>query len=497
MMRRIAENIVAAAGTPQVFIFNEQVIRLPEGIRSADFQCSTKYTLIDNAFDTVRHSARPDIIWLITDNVQDESGLGGVRGNTEAFYQRLQTNEVQRIYVFPCFLQFDGILTDAYGSPSYYGERGALVYAILLNSNQQDYFEREVTNFEQRVQHFNAKRLFCKPLDQNTLEFLTPDSDDIHVELQAAGLEPPNLFYENGEFYGKGFKTGAPIHAVGYIQFRSKFDDLAIDAQLKESRGQLQTIGFKEPQVEYTITPKELSLNPGATSKFYKITLDLPQGVSLKKDISSILYAVFNHSKGKVSGKVNVNAIVPRDSFRFRDEILNTYHTDSLDEERKIYKLGSLVSMMSQNTIQIPAMDANVNLNIEYPWWPFWLLLFIIAVVVVLIILLVKLLSAREQFAVVVDGDERTVSLSAWGSYPIIKNRAIVARIKRFGGFRVNALRGYLINGQTKSKRLNKHLDSFNVEHPSDGTSLQVEVRSARRQAFEEPNMNSDMGEYR
>ena len=481
-MRDLAAQLISTIENPRkILLFSEIVTELTEGIYSHQFQSNsdpnTNDTLIDNAFETAVNLGNIDIVWLVTDNIQDDSKTTGVRGNTEAFYRRLQSPQVINIYIFPPFLEFNGQLVDAPGNPHYQGRKGLLVYAILLNSTAEAEFKQKVEDFEQRVARFDSKCLFCKPLDQNTVSLTVPAPDEVsewHSKHQES-YEPPNIKEGEHGFHAEGFNTGKPVRGVFYVKFQSKFDDLKIDSKLEPGFTRFETVGFQETSVAPSIIPEELTLNPQEESAtIYKITVQLPK-VNIKKDLRSLLHIAF-HRTGSLKGNVRADAVVHGADFKFRDEVLEKYHTDDISHPKKIYKMGALVEMMSTNVIRIPVVNAPLELAVEYPWWPFLLFLLVIAAFIASVSGLIWVLTRVEHITV----NDAPASISLLKSYTVPVNNRPAARIsKKFSeGMKVKPLGGFRVNERTTSQNIRPN-SIFNITN-DEGAYMDVNVQSRR-----------------
>lgn len=479
-MQDLADELIKAIGAPhKIFLFSEVMTEVTGGIYSSQFRRNTdpktNDTLIGKAFNTVVERKDGDIVWLVTDNVQDDSKTTGVVGNTGAFYERLKNNDVLRIHIFPCFLNFRGPLVDAPGNPLHSGLKGLLVYAILLNSTAEAEFKQKVEDFAQRATRFDSKSLFCKPLDQDTVNRTLLSEDDVRKQYaNQPNYKPPNIKGGANGFYASGFKASQPIEGVFYVNFQSKFEDLKIDAKLEPNPTAFEAIGFQETTVTPSIRPQRLTLNPQEESAApYSINVQLPK-VNLKKDhLPSLLYMAF-HRTGSLKGNVKIDAVVPRENFKFRDAVLDKYHTEDISHPQKIYKMGTLVEQMSTKEIRIPVVDEPIEFAVEYPWWPLALFLLAVAVFIALVVALFLGLMQEERLTV----DSKPTSISLFRPYTIKANNRPAARLSKelFGGVQAKPSKGFRVNGKTKPQPLRRD-STLSVTDDQDNLIQSVDVK--------------------
>jgi hypothetical protein len=365
-------------GETLIFQFNQNG---PERINDIhDSKPSKNDTRIDKALADVIDVQAPDIIWILTDNYQDAPGVGEP-GDIEAFYNRLLSDDIKKINIFPVSILFDGNLTlycDQHGNPVqkqssvyYQGKKGLLVYSILINETKSPEYNALINSVSQRYASpaISSRPLLCKPLSADTVAL------DICQAPQ--GLPRSNLEFTGGGFVGKGFREGERIEAFFYTKLKSSFRYLRLmDADLKgEQAGPFRTEGFHKPEVQSRVAPDKLAnpLEPGlASGIIYRVNIDIEK-LRLKKDIRSIVHAALNDN-GLVGGRMLLLLEVPEESFRFTDEILAEHNTDNIcdmgqDNQRKIYGMGKLIPKMTPKIVSIP-MPYSLKLEVKYPKWP-------------------------------------------------------------------------------------------------------------------------------
>ncbi len=377
---QLAEIIKENKGSGEVlfFQFNHNG---PERINEIhDFKPSNNNTRIDNALAEVIADDAPDIIWILTDNYQDALGFGDP-GDIEAFYNRLLSDDIKKINIFPVSIQFDGNLDlycDQQGNPTigkhysfnYHGKKGLLVYSILINETKSPEYEALINGVSQRYASppISSRPLLCKPLSYDTVA--------LDVCKAPPGFAPSNLEFAEGALVGKDFHEGKPIEAFFYTRLKSNFRYLRImDADLKGKADDFITEGFSKPVVQSRIAPDKLAnpLEPGKAPEFvYRVNIDIEK-LKLKKDLRSMVHAALNDN-GQVEGRMFLFLEVPEESFQFTDEILNEYSTENIcdtgqDNQRKIYGIGMLIPKMTPKIVPIQ-VKYTLRLEVKYPKWP-------------------------------------------------------------------------------------------------------------------------------
>ena len=481
-VRMLVLNLQRTLGSASLYLFSDREPRAISGVD--DLQCISRDTRIDLAFQGV--PGRPDTLWLITDNVQDRSETPRVDASTEEFYEILRHDDVVKIYIMPCFLDFDGKLylnrDDQQYTYEYTGRKGLLVYGILLNSAYIKQFEELAKQFERTVMGYESKLLLAKPLDKETL--------DIKPAGQVAGNEPPNVrLDEKGNFFGKGFKEGKKIRVIFYVKLLSKFEDLIVSGKINASvvDGCFKSVGFKDAPVGCTIYPEEVEIAPKETSTtVYKITINLNK-VEIKKNPVSILRAALSGKPGRAEGIVRLEVQVPGKGFRFTNDILRSYNADDIRDYKRIFGMGSLINYMPAEVTRIP-IEYNVVLAVDYPYWPAILVILLVAAIIGAVYLIYRSFSLMQgdRLGIACGGrEEAVVSLSpVFGKYNISIEGDTYASICKSlsGAISAKAKRGFLIDGTARKRRLNRDMDSFTVAD-SDGTKgVSVQVRSLRKE---------------
>jgi len=497
-IKMLVINLQKILGGANIYLFSDKG---PQQVSKADALASiNRDTRLDLAIQGfLGKPERPDAIWLITDNVQDRTETPYVDANTKEFYEILRQDDFQKILIMPCFLDFDGkVYINQEGrqfSVNYTGKKGLVIYGILMNKatikkkeakSEEDVrkkqFDSLAERFSSTLTAYESKLLLAKPLDKATF--------DIQPAGQIPNSEKPNVtLTDKGIFYGKGFKEGKKIPIVFYVKLLSKFDDLIVSGKVNANvvNNQFKSIGFKDTNVACDIYPEKVNVNPGkATETIYKVTINLNK-VKMKLDPVSILRAAFSGKPGTVEGIVRLEVQVPREGFRFTDEVLNTYDTDDIKDYRRIYGMGSLINYMPADITTIP-IEYKMVLSVSYPHWPLVLVIILALVLIVIVYLIYRIISVvgSTKYVISVGGqDERISSLvPLFGVFNISSSGKSYGTIsKSIGGtIFAKAKKGFLIDNTLKKKRLNEETDVFNISDSEGINSVDVHFRALKKQ---------------
>lgn len=281
------------------------------------------------------------LLWLVTDNIMHHSGEE--EGQTGAFYDRLKTDAVARVVIFP--------LKQEEGK----GHAGIIVYALLLSEDAADSFKAETEEFARLTS--NTVLLPMKPLDRETIE---------------------TIFVENRSRKIPTYTDGSVVKEDLEIRFKSKFDHLKIvDADITSPRvapefSKNSLLNFEKDQV--TITPTKIAeLGPrGETIQDYKVSVDLGR-IKLKHDLPSLFRAALRDPNEEISLDLAFSIQVPKEKFQFTDDFLRNYSADTTEKakaEGKIFALGELPLLVAENKTSID-VPHKPKIHVQYPAWLF------------------------------------------------------------------------------------------------------------------------------
>ena len=154
-------------------------------------------------------SGNTGIIWLITDNINDNTGSGDSSYlNTLEFYKKLRTDaNIQKILLFP-FPDFETDGTDT--------AKGYVAYGIVYSKNNLTQQQLEYYDTILRGVGIKQKAITLKPLDIGTI-VLKP-------KVTQSKITEGKLFYDGSTLRGFGFEEGEMV--------KETFNDLSLKSNL-------------------------------------------------------------------------------------------------------------------------------------------------------------------------------------------------------------------------------------------------------------------------
>jgi hypothetical protein len=443
-------------------------------------------TYLENALKkTLDAKPMPGIVWLITDNQPSAGNDTESDKDIEKFYEGLYSDRVKRIYFFPLRLPFKGTLYKADGHAAlggtYENLRGLLVYALLLDDQDQEEFERAVTGFQERfMRSFGSnelRRIMVKPLEQDTV---------------TASLLPGDKFKVDGnKIVGGDFEEGKPIHGNFKLELVSNLGHIKIDrAEIDVNAGKFSTGDFTDSDLIPKISPRELeNFRSGPQNKKeFTVTLDF-NGVHTVNGLKSWWHSM-NENRGYLDGNVQVSIKVPPQSFALVPESVGDFSTNkdiyedsSPEVQKRIYKLDGLVQKMIPNqTFNVQPRIGNhsdgqipVHLSVAYSarHWPYIVALILLVALVVCGIFLLK---RRPMYSLTWDnGTARACPdfrLGLFSRQPItIDNHSAATLKKGLSGVKVQASRDYMVD-ERPVRVLNTAGADFNISRRNDGVGV-------------------------
>jgi hypothetical protein len=499
-IKMLVINLQKILGGANIYLFSDSG---PQRVNKADALTSiNRDTRLDLAFQGfLNNTDRPDVVWLITDNIQDRTETPYIDANTKEFYDILRQEDFQKILIMPCFLDFNGkVFVNQEGrqfSANYTGKKGLVIYGILMNKAtkmpikkgakiQEDPRKKQFSSLAERfastLTGYESKLLLAKPLDKATF--------DLQPVGQIPNNEKPNVtLTDKGTFFGKGFKEGHKIPIVFYIKLLSKFDDLIVSGKINASvaNNRFTSVGFRDASVACDIYPEKVNVDPGKTTEaIYKVTINLNK-VRMKLDPVSILRAAFSGKPGTVEGVTRLEVQVPREGFRFTNEVLNAYNTDDIEDYQRIYGMGSLINYMPADITTIP-IEYKMVLAVSYPHWPLVVVIILALAFIFIIYLAIRIISSvgSVKYGISIGGqDERVTSLlPLFGMFNISSAGKSYGSISKSlgGAIFAKARKGFFIDSTLKKKRLNNEDDAFNISDSEGVNSADVHFRSLKKQ---------------
>lgn len=447
-------------------------------------------TLLTNALGRVLQAKpRPTIVWFVTDNQPSGNSETESDKDLVAFYSILRSDTVKRLCFFPLKLPFNG---DLYAIDrvlaSYQGKRGLLVYALLLDENFKDEYEKSVSAFEANArkalaEYSSVNRVVIKPLDRET------------ITASLVSIPNSKLRVEGGTIVGTDFVEGQPIEGTFGINLNSNFGSIRIaDATIEAKSGEFRTNDFSPPNPSAIINPKVLKdFTPARPPSPFEVTLKL-EPMRVETTVSSIWHSL-GVKRGEINGEIFVSINVPATKFTPIEELQNEFSTNkniftdpSPSTQERIYKIGELMSQVLPNESREIRPRINndsegripIRLSASYLSGRRALYIIVPAAILLALIPLLIWLSRRlgttkyrltwsqEQYRTCND----FTLTPLLGRQNVEADRIVVASIKRsLAGIQVRARHGYVVDGG-RTRQLNESGSDFDITRENDNRSI-------------------------
>lgn len=381
------------------------------------------------------------LIWLITDNVQDESGSGN--DPISPFYEKIYTDpNFRNIYFFPLVRE---------GSP------GALVMYML------DYAKKDsqlpMPNLMEGVSKAIGHRsVLFRPIQLSSLEL---DRGGITLETEDGATQPVEL--EDG---GIVVPLAQGRSLAGRIKFklRSKFKEWRIEqANVSNAKVAIEpsealdlTAGDK---LEWKLDPRTLDLGPQETSKkVYVINLASGRQISALKP--AFWQSFFVEPEIKVKAKVRFEVKDPQLKLSFFDD------TELADRIRRVKGLEKIEDFLLPRSIPSSARDLALEIplliKIEQPPRPIWILVLLGIAFLGVSAGLVFLATSQSQYKLTGPDGEKILKLRLIATVPLtIAHEQVGQLTRRFGSFQVKSFTPYLVDNELTEQRLNDYNNTF------------------------------------
>lgn len=347
------------------------------------------------------------IIWLVTDNINDNSGTGDSSyANTLEFYNRLRSDaKIRKILLYP----IPEKITDGNDTAKGYVAYGIVYSEKALNQQQLEYYDGII-----RGAGIKQKAITLKPLDIGTV-VLKP-------RVTQSKITEGKLYYDGTKLKGFGFEEGENV--------RETFNDLSLKSNL------------------YPYIIRSARLNVGLenfTSSDYSVKSLGTQSIS-PSTVSNV------SPEGEVTGFsviFNLPEITPRFSFNtiFREDftiggdlVLDVSQVDIALDQGYVNNFKELFALQSVPEIFQPVLKdkkiiTNIPLEIKmrYGPWRLFALIGMIAALLAVVALLIYLLLRKRCFELLIDNESQNdICLGGFSSYTVTYGMAgDLGRIKK------------------------------------------------------------------
>ncbi len=340
------------------------------------------------------------IIWLITDNINDNSGSGDSSYfNTLEYYKRLRNDEnIRKVLLFPIP---EKIVEAGFESNGY------VVYGIVYSKKSLN--QTQFENYDKIIRGIGIKQkpITLKPLDIGTI-VLVP-------KVTQSKIVPGRLFYDGKVLRGFDFQENEKI--------KETFSDLSLKSNLfpyiiKSAKLEVKLDDFKSSDYSVkslgtqTITPSTVSnVSPEGEVKGFSVLFDMPE----------------------ISPKFSLNTIFKEDFTVGGNLVLEVTNVDILLDENYINSFKQLFALQTIPEIFKPVLKDKkiqtyipLEIRIKYGAWRLFVLIGIIIVIAAILFLLAFLFLRKKCFAIVLNNtEEQSLCLNSLKSYDIYSSDSV------------------------------------------------------------------------
>lgn len=337
------------------------------------------------------------IIWLITDNINDNSGSGDSSyQNTLDFYKKLRSDSrIQKILLYPIPEKI------VEGNDT---AKGYVAYGIVYSKNILTQQNLEYYDVILRGVGIKQKAITLKPLDVGTI-VLKP-------KLTLTKITPGKLFYDGATLRGFGFEEGEKV--------RETFNDLTLKSNLypyiiRSARLNVGLENFNSSDYSVkslgtqTISPSTVSnVSPEGEVTGFSIIFNLPE----------------------ITPRFSFNTIFKEDFSIGGDLVLDVSQVDILLDENYVNTFRELFALQSVPEIFQPVLKDKkivtkipLEIRMKYGPWRLFVLIGLIAAIIGIILFFIFLLFRKKCFELIIDNvAQQEICLSGLSSYSVSNN---------------------------------------------------------------------------
>jgi len=452
-------------GSAKNFI-SDKVLSLFKVSRSSDngYGNTDIIEALDKAIADLNGSA--GVVWLITDNINDNSGMGGDSSlaNTLDFYKRLRSDEnIRKILLYPIPEKLKG---------ENYSSNGYVCYAIVYSPVALSQSSLEVYDKYIRGTGINQKPITLKPLDVGTV-ILTP-------KITQSKVYPGKLYFDGKTLRGFGFAEGEKVQQV--------FSDLSLKSNLypyiiKSASLDVRLENFSSSDYSIKslgtqkINPSTVSnVSPEGEVKGFSITFNMPE-ITPSYSLSTIFKESFSVGGLLVLEVSNV------------DISLDTAYMKNFQD---LFALGSVPEIFKPILKDKKILTTiPLEIKINYGSWRMFVLIGLIIVIILVIAGVLYLILKKYYYRLKIDNSEEyTIGISVISPYSLSKGYSgSLGKIKKniFG----SPL--FVYSKLTSTPGSKVHLtDGLPVEVEYSGESLTFSITATSRKADDSESSITD-----
>ncbi|MBK7445019.1 MAG: hypothetical protein IPJ45_03165 [Ignavibacteria bacterium] len=337
------------------------------------------------------------IIWLITDNINDNSGSGDSSYmNTLEYYKKLRTDSrIQKILLFP----IPEVLTDGTDT-----SKGYMAYGIVYSKNNLSQQDLEYYDGVLRGVGIRQKAITLKPLDIGTI-VLKP-------KITQSRITEGKLFYDGSMLRGYGFEEGEKV--------KETFNDLSLKSNLYPYiiRSAKLNVGLEK------FTSSDYSVKSLGTQTISPSTVS---NVSPEGEVTGFS-VIFNLPE--ITPNFSFNTIFKEDFTIGGDLVLDVSDVDILLDQSYVNNFRELFALQSVPEIFQPVLKDKkivtkipLEIRMKYGPWRLFVLIGLIALMLGIVAALIYLLLKKRCFTLITDNsNEQDICLGGMSSYSVSHN---------------------------------------------------------------------------
>lgn len=337
------------------------------------------------------------IIWLITDNINDNSGSGDSSyQNTLDFYKKLRNDSrIQKILLYP----IPEKLTEGNDTT-----KGYVAYAIVYSKSNLS--QQELSDYDELLRSvgIRQKAITLKPLDIGTI-ILKP-------KVTQSKITEGKLFFDGTTLRGFGFEEGQKV--------RETFNDLSLKSNLYPYiiRSAKLSVGLDN------FTSSDYSVKSLGTQTISPSTVS---NVSPEGEVTGFS-VIFNLPE--ITPNFSFNTIFKEDFSIGGDLVLDVSQVDILLDQNYVNTFQELFALKSVPEIFQPVLKDKkiitkipLEIRMKYGPWRLFVLIGLIALLLGLIIFFVYLLLRKKCFELIIDNvPQQEICLGGMSSYSVSNN---------------------------------------------------------------------------
>ena len=357
-----------------------------------DFGRTDLIEAMDKGISSIKQ--KTGIIWLLTDNINDNSGSGDSSyKNTLDFYLRLRNDiGIKKILMFPIP---DHVYEDGYTSEGY------ILYGIVYSKDELS--QEELSKYDDILRGVGIKQkaITLKPLDIGTIVLIPKVTQN--------KISPLKLYYDGKKITGYGFDEGEKVQET--------FNDLSLRSNLypyliKSAKLSVRLSDFKSSDYSVksmgtlNITPSSVSnVSPEGEVKGFTLLFNLPE----------------------ITPSFSFNTIFKEDFTVGGDLLLEVSQVDILLDQEYMKSFSTLFALNSVPEIFQPVLKDKkivtripLEIRVKYGPWRMFVLLGLAALIVGVVVLFAVLAMKRKSYTLILNNNEKhDFFISAFSSYDV------------------------------------------------------------------------------